>query len=94
MFPTKMLLATDGSPDAARAARMAVGLSERLDSPLHVVYVEPLSNYYPVVAATLYYPGHLLPEARERAGRKAEVRLDEEAMKVGGLGEVSGATRG
>lgn len=91
MFPTKMLLATDGSPDAARAARMAVGLSERLDSPLHVVYVEPLSNYYPVVAATLYYPGHLLPEARERAGRKAEERLDEEAMKVGGLGEVSGA---
>lgn len=90
MFPTKLLLAADGSEEAARAARMAVELSGRLDSPLHLVYVEPLSDYYPVVAPTLYYPPHSLPGARERAIQEAEERLDEEAMKVGGLGEVSG----
>ena len=91
MFPTKILLATDGSEGAAHAARAAVGLSERFGSPLHVVYVEPLAGYYPVAAPTLYYPGHMLPEAREEAVAEAEKRLDEEAMKVGGLGEVSGA---
>ncbi|MEJ7843128.1 MAG: universal stress protein [Rubrobacter sp.] len=90
MFPTKVLLATDGSEDAARAARMAVELSERLDSPLHVVYVEPLHDPYPVVEATLYNPALLLP-VREIAGKKADERLDEETMKVGSLGEVSGA---
>lgn len=90
MFPTKILLATDGSEEAARAARMAVGLSERLDSPLHVVYVEPLHDPYPVVQASPYESENLFP-VREVAGKKAEQRLDEETMKVGGLGEVSGA---
>lgn len=40
MFPTKILLATDGSPEAERAARMAVALSESLDSELHLAWVE------------------------------------------------------
>lgn len=71
MLPTKMLLATNGSGDAASAARMAVGLSERLDSPLHVVYVESLSDFYPVMASKLYYPGRLLSKAREAAAHKA-----------------------
>ena len=70
MFPTKMLLATDGSPDAARAARMAVGLSERLDTRCTSSTSSLCRTTTPVVAATLYYPGHLLPEARERAGRR------------------------
>jgi nucleotide-binding universal stress UspA family protein len=37
MFPTKILLATDGSEEATRAARIAMTLSESLDSELHVV---------------------------------------------------------
>nr|MBA2344208.1 universal stress protein [Rubrobacter sp.] len=36
MFPTKILLATDGSEEATHAAQMAMMLSEKLDSELHV----------------------------------------------------------
>ena len=39
MFPTKILLATDGSEDAKLAARNAADLAQKTDSELHVVYV-------------------------------------------------------
>ncbi len=39
IFPTKILLATDGSRDAALAAQAAVDLSRRSGSELHVVHV-------------------------------------------------------
>jgi nucleotide-binding universal stress UspA family protein len=39
MFPTKILLATDGSEDAKLAALTAADLAEKTDSELHVVYV-------------------------------------------------------
>lgn len=39
VFPTKILLATDASRDAALAARAAVDLSRVTDSELHVVHV-------------------------------------------------------
>ena len=34
MFPTKILLATDGSMEAGRAARLAINLSDSLGSEL------------------------------------------------------------
>ena len=49
MFPTRILLAADGSKDARRAARDAAELSLKLDSELHVVFVAP---YYPHVYAS------------------------------------------
>jgi len=39
IFPTKILLATDGSEDAAHATEVAVELSKITGSELHVVYV-------------------------------------------------------
>src|SRR5215204_3989343 len=39
MFPTKILLATDGSEDAKLAARNAADLAQKTSSELHVVYV-------------------------------------------------------
>ena len=59
MFPTKVLLATDGSAGAERAARMAATLSESLDCALHVVYVE----------------GHLGDRLGDRSFGTAEVSL-------------------
>jgi nucleotide-binding universal stress UspA family protein len=38
-FPTRILLATDGSEDAKLAARTAVELAQKTGSLLHVVYV-------------------------------------------------------
>ena len=40
IFPTKILLATDGSSEAELATRTAVDLARMSDSELHVVYVE------------------------------------------------------
>lgn len=39
IFPTKILLATDGSEEAVLAARTAVDLAEKTGSELHVAYV-------------------------------------------------------
>ena len=39
IFPTKILLATDGSTEAELAARTAVDLSQKTDSELHVIHV-------------------------------------------------------
>ncbi|HSK82470.1 MAG TPA: universal stress protein, partial [Rubrobacter sp.] len=38
LFPTKILVATDGSEDAALAARAAMSLSNKSGSELHVVH--------------------------------------------------------
>jgi nucleotide-binding universal stress UspA family protein len=47
IFPTRVLLATDGSPDATLAAQSAVELCERTGSELHVVHVgEYLPTFY------------------------------------------------
>ena len=50
-FVNKMLLATDGSPDAESAARMAIALSNGLNLELHVVCVGRAPSVYtqPVV---------------------------------------------
>jgi len=39
LFPTKILLATDGSKDATLAARTAVDLADKTGSELHVAFV-------------------------------------------------------
>ncbi len=41
IFPTTILLATDGSRESELAARTAADLAKSHDSELHVVYVEP-----------------------------------------------------
>ena len=45
IFPTKILLATDGSGDAELAMATAVGLAKVTDSELHVVHVG--GEYHP-----------------------------------------------
>jgi nucleotide-binding universal stress UspA family protein len=39
IFPTKILLATDGSREANLAARTAVDLADKTDSELHVAFI-------------------------------------------------------
>ena len=76
VFPTRILLATDGSPDARHAAQTAVELAERTGSELHVVHVgEYLPTY---LAQTEEEPAEL----REAARRL----LQEEAGRLGSTG--------
>ena len=71
MFPTRVLLATDGSDEAQRALRAAIGLCTELQSELHVVYVAP---EYPYVH-TYYNLRH--QEEEERLRREDRGVLDE-----------------
>ena len=56
IFPTKILLATDGSAEADSAAQVAAELADKTASELHVVYVEvvPYSAQYSAAAAVGY----------------------------------------
>ncbi|MDP8950064.1 MAG: universal stress protein [Actinomycetota bacterium] len=71
-FPTRVLLATDGSPDAALATQSAIELCEKTGSELHVAHVgEYLSTFY---AYTEEEPAEL----RDNAQRL----LDEEVERI------------
>lgn len=73
MFPTKILLATDGSPEAALATRAAIEMSNRTDSELDVVHVEEV----PVLAHS--YAGR---EAGEGEATRAQQWLEDQVGKI------------
>ena len=86
MFPTKILLATDGSVEAGRAARLAVNLSNSLGSELHLVYVEPVPSFHPASEPALSNRELWLmmgEQAEDEARKKAETRA-REVEELGG----------
>jgi nucleotide-binding universal stress UspA family protein len=83
MFPTKVLVAVDGSAESARAARMAVTLSNSLDSELQVVHVGLIPSA-PLESAILG-PG-FQGRMRERVERSARERLEEQVREIGEAG--------
>jgi len=72
IFPTTILLATDGSRDAELARTIAIDLANSTDSELHLVTVAP--GYPPY---DLYNPAVV-----EQLRRQAEDILNEQAEKV------------
>src|SRR5215211_4120367 len=60
IFPTRILLATDGSEEAELAASMAVELADATDSELHVVHVGVVPTFLKSYPGTLGYYGKLL----------------------------------
>jgi nucleotide-binding universal stress UspA family protein len=48
IFPTKILLATDGSREAELAARTAVDLTDKTTSELHLVHIFGIAPWYPI----------------------------------------------
>jgi nucleotide-binding universal stress UspA family protein len=85
MFPTKILLATDGSAAAERAARMAKTVSERLDSELHVVHVAPMHDPGAWPETTLF-DRNLLLQTRERAESEGREVLDAQRHNLEAVG--------
>jgi len=85
MFPMKILLATDGSAEAERAARMATMICEKLDSELHVAYVAPMPEPYAWPEDTVLYP-EFSDQMRERAERDGREALGTEMEKLEGMG--------
>jgi nucleotide-binding universal stress UspA family protein len=85
IFPTKILLATDGSEEAALAVRTAANIAQKTDSELHVVYVGPSLEYVgmgPPQIADIPAP------TQEQLSAEARELLDAEVEQV----EAAGGT--
>src|ERR671910_3221735 len=82
IFPTKILLATDGSEEAELAFASAADLSQKTASELHVVYVGhmPLVSYESPGATTL--DPDLQRRMQEGAEQEARTMLDEQLQRV------------
>src|SRR5918997_4339092 len=65
IFPTRILLATDGSEEAELAALRAVELADATDSELHVVHVGVVPIFLESYPGTLGYERRLYEQIEE-----------------------------
>src|SRR5215204_5452261 len=72
IFPTKILVATDGSEEAEMAATTVINLAKSTDSELHILTVAPGYPAYDV----------RVPEVAEELRRQAQTILDEQLKKI------------
>jgi len=70
IFPTKILLATDGSEDAELAATNALALAEATGSELHLIHVLSLP-------LDTQDPSSFEPDVRRELERRARAGLEE-----------------
>jgi nucleotide-binding universal stress UspA family protein len=84
IFPTRILLATDGSQEAQLAALRAVDLAQSTDSELHMVHVGVLPLFLLSYPGTLGYYGKLYEQLEE----ESRERLRELSWRV----KVAGGT--
>ena len=78
-LPKKILIATDGSPDARVAARRAADMSRAFGSELHVVHVAPVVEPYHLFVFPEETDG---PSLYEEDLRHARELLDDEVGKI------------
>lgn len=86
IFPTKILLATDGSEEATFAARSAVDVAHNTNSELHVVHVKP-PLYYAAGYDDVPYAGEeALQKQQEELDSKAQTLLDTQVEQIQAAG--------
>jgi nucleotide-binding universal stress UspA family protein len=83
IFPTTVLLATDGSKDAELATTTAVDLANGTSSELHIVLIKEAAYAY--VDPSGYYP-FFDAELEHELEQQARMRLDTEVEKIRSAG--------
>src|SRR3954465_344021 len=83
IFPTTVLLATDGSEDAELATTTALDLSNGTGAELHIVLVEEPVYAYVDASGFPYFTD---AELRHELERQVRVRLDAEVEKIRSAG--------
>src|SRR5215210_5970498 len=79
IFPTKILLATDGSKEARQAAQAAAELSKDTGSEVHIAYVLPS----PVeLRGHHLYSKEVMQSVLEQAEGEANSFLEEQAEQI------------
>ena len=92
IFPTKILLATDGSEEADLALQTATDLAKSTDSQLHIVYIEAASYVFPTTDWETFGGEELPTRLDEVAKEAAKTKVDEQVQKVRATdGEIAGA---
>jgi nucleotide-binding universal stress UspA family protein len=86
VLPTRILLASDGSEVATRAARSAVELSNKLGAELHVVYVGHMPYVFYESPGAWALDRDLATRMEERAEEEALTRLEEQVQRVSEAG--------
>lgn len=81
-FPTKMLVATDGSEEAELALQTAVTLAKSAASELHVIHVLPVDEGIP-------YPAEVLKREAEETEQQARDFLNRQVQRVRDEGLVA-----
>ena len=83
MFPTQILLATDGSDEAKLASQAATELSKETGSEIHLIYVLPTPAQ---LIGHHFYSAEIRESLIGGAERDAEAFLKEQAEKIGSDG--------
>ena len=83
VFPTQILLATDGSDEAKMATQAATELSRETGSEVHVVYVLPTPAQ---LIGHHLYPDDVRESLIGGAARDAETFLKQQAEQIGSGG--------
>jgi nucleotide-binding universal stress UspA family protein len=83
IFPTKILLATDGSKEARLAAEAAAELSKDTGSEVHIAYVLPSPRE---LRGHHLYSREVMGSVLEQAEGEARSFLEEQAKQVGASG--------
>jgi nucleotide-binding universal stress UspA family protein len=86
IFPTRILVATDGSEEAALALTTAADLAKSTNSELHVAYVFPTAVQRPFPNPITSRPREVLEHELEEAMGQAQSFLDREVEQVKGEG--------
>src|SRR3712207_6650588 len=82
IFPTKILLATDGSEEAQLALSTAVYIVNSTNSELHVVTVGPWSPEPAYAVHEASFRWEYYEEVSEAIGKEAQEILDKQVRKV------------
>jgi nucleotide-binding universal stress UspA family protein len=83
IFPTKILLATDGSEEARQATQAAAELSKNTGSEVHIAYVLPSPRE---LRGHHLYSQEVMRSVLEQAEGEARSFLEEQAEQLGASG--------
>jgi nucleotide-binding universal stress UspA family protein len=89
IFPTKILLATDGSEEATLAARTAADIAGKTGSELHVVHARLMLPWagYPVAGVPISSPVDA-KEAKERVMRWLDDQVEQIEAQGGSVAQA------
>src|SRR3712207_170764 len=86
IFPARILVATDGSDEAALALTTAADLAKSTNSELHIAYVFPTAVQRPFPNPITARPAEIQERELEEAMNQAQSFLDREVEQVKGEG--------